>query len=394
MNSNLRHYLSSNLFPTLVLSLSIAMMASGCSLLTPTTQTGTTPAATTPAASTTTTPATTPAQTTATTSQTSAPTTTAAAASVSDYFPTTPDMYFKYAGKGNEYMPMDVYVDYVRPGQIQLVENNGGTEVRKLYGVGNGVIQILQQKPELYVSEDLSLLSPLEDGEILLQEPLVAGTAWTVNGQKRQITAVDMPVQTPAGTFNAIEVTTSAPDVTTRQYYARGIGFIKMYTTGEYEVSQELEQIKEGTAAIKKQAMTFYYARMNQTGVDILYKEVTVKTRTNEGLKEVLTSYFRKPLASGLQPLISVNTVVQSVIIDQETSIVTIDFSPELITETSAGAEFESAIIRCIVNTVGHAYDVRKVIITLNGQLYASGHIALDPGDTFTVNYKNMIKLP
>jgi len=103
--------------------------------------------------------------------------------------------------------------------------------------------------------------------------------------------------------------------------------------------------------------------------------------------------YFRQPVETGLPHLISDETLINSVQLDPEKGIVTIDFSPELVSQMNAGSSFEAAILRSIVNTVGHAYGVEKVIITLDQKPYESGHIALGPGEYFEVNYQDMIPL-
>ena len=68
-----------------------------------------------------------------------------------------------------------------------------------------------------------------------------------------------------------------------------------------------------------------------------------------------------------------------------------IDFSRSLVTDMNAGSGFEAALIRSIVNSVGHAYDVPKVLVTLDGDPYESGHIALVPGESFSVDYQGVV---
>lgn len=311
---------------------------------------------------------------------------------VSDYFPLTPDVTWQYTGVGHSTLQMSVIVDYVRPNQIQLSTNNGATEIRKLYRVGNGVVQLLKEKPELYVREDLSVLKLKTSGEILLKEPIAVGTSWPAGDNTRTITRVDCPVTTPAGTFQTVEVTEVATDITTRWYYAPDVGYVKMSVTGAYEMLQELAARQTGKPL--SQALTLYYPRATANDVEITCQELTVKMKTNTGLKEILTSYFRKPPADGLIPLIAKDVKINKITSNQAKGIATIDFSANLVTEMNLGASFEAAVLRCITNSVGHAYDFRKVIITVDGQPYASGHFDMAPGEAFTVDYKNMVRLP
>lgn len=387
--------------------------------------------------------ATTPSATT--TETTPAPTEpTAPARKVEQYFPLTPDVFSRYSGSGNEYVPMTVYVDYARPGQVQLAYDNGGTEIHILYAVGNGKVQVLQAQPELYVREDLAQLPPLSDGEILLMEPLEVGTTWTVEQGTRAITAIDTPVDTMAGAFSAIEVTTTSPDVVTRHYYARGYGLVRMTAENGYEIQQELAERQLN--ASRSQPLTVYYPRMTETDIEIVAKEVTVQMKTNTGIREILDRYFRSAaqafpsrtytvnphdtlwsialynLGDGqkykdiaalnglpapytirpgqvlvlesettLSALMSPQTVIHSVHLQPDRGIVAIDFSRSLVTDMNAGSGYEAALLRSIVNAVGHAYDVPNVLVTLDGDPYESGHIALAPGESFMVDYQGVI---
>jgi len=319
--------------------------------------------------------------------------TTQVPASVRDYFPLTPDVFYDYAGTGNEFVPMTAYVEYVWPDMIQMVYDNGGTEFHTLYSVRDGQVRVLYDISELYARQDLTKEPLLNDGEILLQEPLEVGTSWLVGVETRTITGVDVSVDTPAGTFSAIEVTGESEDAVTKKYYAEGIGYIKMTVTGQgYEITQELQDTRQYAEKIYK--MDFYYPRMTDTDIEIMYKNISVPFMTNENLSDVLTDYFQMPVAEDLAPVMGQNSSVNSVRLDPATNIVTIDLSANYVAELNVGASMEGAVLRCLVNTVASAYGVQDVIVTLDGAMYESGHIALAPGETFKCDYEGVIELP
>lgn len=310
-----------------------------------------------------------------------------------DYFPLTPDVFLDYDGTGNEYVPMTVWVEYVTDETIQMSYDNGGTEVHRLYRISEGQVRQIASLPELYVREDLSLREPDEAGEVLLQAPLMAGTSWTLNdGRIRRISALDVPVTTPAGDFSALEVTTDSDSGVMKQYYAPGVGLVQMTFTGDYEISQVLRQ--RLVPRYRSVPMTFYYGRLTARDSEMVSKTIDAEFRTNIGIREVLTRYFREPAAPDLPPLISQNTVINDVRLDPVMGVVTIDFSPELVTEMNAGSTFEALVIRSIVNTVGMAYGVEQVAITLDQRPYESGHIAIGPGEYFGVDLDGVIQLP
>jgi len=311
--------------------------------------------------------------------------------SVLDYFPLTPDVFFDYAGTGNEFVPMTVYVEFVGTDKIQMVYDNGGTQTHTLYSAANGQVQVINTVSELYVREDLSRLDPQKDGEILLMEPIEIGTSWDAAGDTRTITGVDEPVTTPAGSFLALVVTTAGDTTTTRQYYAAGIGLVKMTVEGEYEITQELKTLTTNAPSVMN--LTVYYPRMTDTDIEIVYKEIPVYMKTNDTFSDILTTYFRTPVESGLQPIMSQNGLINEISLDQGTGIVTIDLSANYVPSMNVGSSMEGAVLQCLTNTVGHAYGVEEVIVTLDGQPYESGHIALAPGDTFKVDYQDAAEL-
>ena len=310
-----------------------------------------------------------------------------------DYFPLTPDVYSSYTGTGNEFVSMTTNVEYAGPDTIQLVYDNGATESHILYAVRNGQVQALHTEFELYVREDLSLLPPDTYGEILLKEPLEVGTSWDVLDGVRTITGMHVTVTTPSGTYDALEVTTKGNDNSTaKQYYAPGIGFVKLTVSGtDYEVTQELETRTLDTERTENR--TFYYPRMTQTDIEIVYKTIPVLMKTNDNFTDILTGYLQTAPAADLHPVISENTVINSMRLDPGSRIVTIDLSANFVSEMNVGSAMEGAILQCLVNTVGSAYGAQEVIVTLDGQLYESGHIALKEGETLKVDYDNPVEL-
>jgi len=317
----------------------------------------------------------------------------AAAPGLQDYFPLTPDVYCSYSGTGNEFVSMTTHVEYAGPDMIQLVYDNGATESHILYAIRDGQVQALHTEFELYVREDLSLLTPDAYGEILLKEPLEVGTSWDVLDGVRTITSMHVIVTTPSGIYDALEVTTKGNDNSTgKQYYASGIGFVKLLVSGtDYEVTQELET--RTLDAVRTENRNFYYPRMTQTDIEIVYEMIPVQMKTDDSFIDILTGYLQTAPAADLHPVMSENTVIHSMRLDPETRIVTIDVSANFVSEMNAGSGMESAILQSLANTVGSAYGVQEVIVTLDGQLYESGHIALKEGETLKVDYDNLIEL-
>ncbi|MPM51125.1 hypothetical protein SDC9_97872 [bioreactor metagenome] len=56
----------------------------------------------------------------------------------------------------------------------------------------------------------------------------------------------------------------------------------------------------------------------------------------------------------------------------------------------NAGSGFEAMILQCLTNTLGDYYQVEEVYITIDGGPYESGHIIIEEGEAYKVDYTNV----
>jgi hypothetical protein len=312
-------------------------------------------------------------------------------AKVSDFFPFSGNIYNKYMGTGNEYASYETYVDYVKGNIMQVREINPGTVMTFVYQIDGDVLKKVFLKEETYYRYNFT--SSSNENEIIIKSPIKEGTSWTLgNGLTRSITAVDTKIETPSGKYTALEVTTDSPQSTIKRYYARNIGLVKTeFTSKETSstVTSELEKTELNTPL--KQKIILYFPdfpkeRIAYTDTYIeLYSNEDIITKIQEELKKV-------PVNSELTKVLSTGTIINGSSIDEEKGTVTIDFSPQLITEMNAGSSLEGMLLQCITNTFGDYYQKDKVIITIDGKLYESGHMMLEPGQYFTVDKSNTVK--
>lgn len=316
--------------------------------------------------------------------------TTGPALTAKDYFPFDADVYYKYAGTGNEYAPMDAYVDYVKDDSIQLSYDNGGTVTGKLYKYRDGAIILVRSVGEFYFREDLSQYDE-DKSEVQLKEPIAVGTTWPVSDGEATITSISSAVTVPAGSYSAVEVTIQGSGVTTKMYYAQGVGFIKMETSGDYAITQELEQRDTNKPMTK--TYRFYGPKMTDTDIEIVYKETPVELYTNTGMIEMLQKQFRSPLSQGLIPLMSANTKINSISVNNQDMTVHVDFSKEFISEMNAGSSTEGAILDSVTDTLCGIYGANGMVISIDGKAYESGHFALGVDDVLKPDFEKAKEL-
>ncbi len=300
---------------------------------------------------------------------------------IADYFPIQDNMKYVYEGKGNEFAGFEVYVDYTSKDKIQHRVENGGTVTARVYEIKDGKLIRVLSKGEVYYRENM--LQQREDPEeVLLMEPLEKGTTWTLkDGRQRTITGISAEVETSMGSFTSIEVITEGSDDTTIDYYAKGIGLVKtIFQSSGMEVSSTLYSIEEDAA--RTQMIQFYYPDMNDS--KIYYEEKEVSYRTNDDTGKLLEDAYKGTVNESLGVVLTTDAAIKSLTLDEENRV-RLDLNAAFSSDMNAGSEYEVMILQCIANTFGNYYNSEKVILTVEGKPYESGHIKMEEGQSIPV---------
>lgn len=308
---------------------------------------------------------------------------------IEDYYPFLENTLLSYAGEGNEYAERKIFFDFIRGNRAQTRTITGGTTLANVLEVKDGELRLIHSREEFYYFEDLTAVEE-EYKDILLKEPLVAGTKWNLrDGRQRSITGTEVEIETPSGKYKALEVTTEVDENTKMMdYYVLNIGHVlSIFKSEDFEVKTMLEEIKENTTY--PFAIRFFYPDFENER--LVYVDKQVALHTNDDIKNTLESDFKNIPAKDLTPLISENTKINSLILDYSNQLVKVDFSKELISEMNAGSLLEGLIIQGIVNTLGHYYQVEKVFISVDGEPYSSGHFMIQEDEYFTVNNEGVV---
>lgn len=319
--------------------------------------------------------------------------------SVRDYFPIYVDTRLVYEGERNEYAYYNIYTDYATENTLQQRIDNGGTQSIKVIEVSDSAIVQKLFRGEAYYRENLLRYASPDnandnaDGghtEILLKAPIEVGNEWTLSdGFSRSITDVDVDVETPHGVRKAVEVTTVGEYGTTIDYYSEGIGLVKtIYRTEGTEISSTLRKIEESVPFV--QLVNFYFPNIEDSD-HILYISKEVPFYTNDVTRSVLEAEYKEAYSEDEEKISSVfseNTTINSLYLNKD-GMVYIDLSEDYLTEMNAGAGYESAMLQCIANTFGGYYNVDRVYLTIDDELYSSGHISLKKGEYIEVKIED-----
>lgn len=152
--------------------------------------------------------------------------------------------------------------------------------------------------------------------------------------------------------------------------------------------SEETTNNGESTTSTQRNVRLYMYDaasdKLNYIDTTINIKDGAIVTAIINALKENRYSDYYT-LDSRIQ--------VASAKLDKETDTLSVNFGNIFINNLGFGSGVESNILQCIVNSLGYNLGVSNVYITVNGEEYASGHIMLEKGAAFSVDYSNFTKM-
>ncbi|WP_313165702.1 GerMN domain-containing protein [Sedimentibacter sp.] len=285
--------------------------------------------------------------------------------SIEEFFPVIENTKYSYKGEGNEFAAYTVFIDYISNNRFQTRTNNGGTETVKVYEFKDNQLIELYSRGETYFREDFTNRE-FQGGNVVLKLPYT--------GELKQIV-------TSQGNFNAIEVITESDQGTSTNYYAKDVGLVKsIYKSNDYEVSSTLDSLEQNVPLI--QTVTLYYPDID--GVHLNSVDVQVSFNTNDSTKDVIEKTVKD---LSVYELFSINTEINELYFDENDESVHIDLSNNFIEEMNAGSGFESLMLQSIANTLGSYYGVENIYLTIDGNLYESGHISLKENEPLKADY-------
>ncbi len=299
-----------------------------------------------------------------------------------DYFPFLENTKLSYAGEGNEYAEKEVFFDFIEGDRAQMRVINPGTTLAQVYEVKDGEVRRLSSKEEMY--SFYNTLDWLNDegedieAEIILKEPIEKGNKWQLSdGRTREITEVDIEVETPHSDYEAIEVTTTSQDgkSVVKDYYALEIGLIKTEFSSEgVEVLTILEAVEKDSSY--NQEVAFFYPDFHNE--QIVYTEEEIEFKTNDDIKKLFEEKLKESPGEGINHVLGENVKINEIVYEPDDSAITVDFTGELVTEMNAGVYLEGQTLTSITNTFARYFNASNVFIRIDGKTYESGHVYLE----------------
>lgn len=152
---------------------------------------------------------------------------------VQDYFPMK--TMTKHFSGGFENAGFTQIIDKVMVDKVQVKQLDTGTGVIFIYQISDKEIRLIfsNEVPDGKFKDNYIGTVEPNSKDIILKTPLEIGTKWTDASEiKHEITGINVPVQTPAGSFSAIEVTLLKDEFKSKVYYVKELGLVKRIIEG------------------------------------------------------------------------------------------------------------------------------------------------------------------
>lgn len=294
-----------------------------------------------------------------------------------DWIPRLNNVSYIYEGSGNEFASFNWTPQFNEEDYYQIARDNSGTTVVQVYQYTEDKITRIHSQEETYYRDNLTSIwemDSFEEDEIVLKAPIALGTSWSNDDIDYEITAIDAEIEVPAGNYQTIEVTIESGDTTIKKYYAEEIGLVYEKTdSAGLTIESKLAEIESDTA--ENIPLTIYQADDQLMGLETIESEILLET--NEPARLEI-----ERLLSGKIPefenifLLPEGTEINYLFLNED-HIVEVDLSEEYISNMNAGSSGEQFYLQGLTNTLTRYYGVNDLLLTIDGELYESGHILL-----------------
>lgn len=309
------------------------------------------------------------------------------------WFPKLENTLLDYKGDGNEFAPFTRYPQFVKDDTLQMVESTAGTDVVTVYNYSDDEIKESFVRAGTYFREDFAdtgLESEQGNFQIILQKPLELGHSWeSPDGSTSEITDVSVNKDLPFGSIEAIEVTQQYENNSeTIDYYGKDIGLIEQIFKSDDDTITVTSTLST-QAADTPEAFPITVYSIDDQALGLDKSTVTMELETNEPARLAMAEILKGQTPDTEESQILKESTEINFMYLRQDGVVHVDFSTDL-SAMNAGSGIEAMTLQGIVNTIGDYYHVDEVLLTLDNEPYESGHILLNEGETWPVDYGNV----
>jgi len=301
------------------------------------------------------------------------------------FFPLKPDTLVTFTVEGTEDPGFrTIYNTYIRGSRVQrMISATMFPPSTEIIEITDDQVRLIFGDPFHYSIEDLTGVTPSLEF-VILQAPLEVGTTWNNGAEVSTITSLDASVETPMGTFSALEVTTiTSAGFEEKYYFAEGIGLIKSVhpnPLGTFVVT--IYEIETDVPANLPMIAIFPDVENNTVYGDVRF----IHARTNADLLPLFAHELATAPSDGMLPLLPDSSLINSMQIFRSESFTHVDISPAINDWQGIGDGAIYATFMALVNTIGLFTEVTHVSFSMDGEPFEWGPIYLNLGEGVRVH--------
>lgn len=219
---------------------------------------------------------------------------------------------------------------------------------------------------------------------MILQSPVEEGNSWELrDGRIRTIGKTGISMETPAGTFEVIEVVAEGSGKKTIEYYGKDWGLIKsIKREGNQEISYTLSRIE--TEASRIESILFYYPDFNEK--KIYTRSQNVNFRTNDTNEAVIT----KALGDVLE--ISKEAEMKRILPPTKgEETLRVDWNRPFSAGMNLSSVDEGLLLQSLVNTLCHLFDSYQMVLTVEGGKYKTDHLNIETWQILPLRFDDYV---
>ena len=286
---------------------------------------------------------------------------------LSDYIVMKENTAYVFRGAEDTFADYVYYVEYASDGYLQRRLVAGDESIAEVFRFTDTSLTLVYSENRFLRHEDLTGREELLSIE-WIGAPLKKGAKWTSVDQPSgdistaSVTAVDVEITVPYGTFKTIEVTktfSDDPDFISKEYYAKGVGLVKeMSISGERVVASELAEVHENVAF--NSTIPLFYMEDGER----VYEAFEIPYTTNINILETYNSIFPQFFAAkfGVEEALLQITGYVVDYAEYANPVLTLEF-----TDAFAFISPEPDMIRCMVDTFAYVFGMGEVRFRASG---------------------------
>ncbi len=285
--------------------------------------------------------------------------------SLDTYMPIIKDTMWIYEDSTTPYVPISVWVDFIKDNIIQIRFKQGDKITAKVFIEEEEAIYEVATVEDATIKQDYTTLRQYNN--IIMKWPIEVGSSWIMSDNSiRTITQTDGVYETELGEQTGIEMTTRHEDYTITETFVEKIGLYSI----KYETPQKTRtiQFSEMISNKPQEEVVELYLMNKATGkMETVFEKVAVMT--NEEPKHFLTDLLKKAPNEDYLIDISNGAIINKLFLDEEEACLYVEMSEDFIDPQYSKTE-EEKIITSLVNTLGHYYNAEYVVMTVEGEAY------------------------